>query len=103
MLTRLLQRFETCLTNKIRTVTLNENQFGTLVSWAYNVGCGAMEGSTLVKRLLKGDDPNTVAQEELPTWRTSLGEVHPGLVARRKKEIALFQTDSSTMALPLSC
>lgn len=44
---------------------LNDNQFGALVSWAYNVGWGAVQNSDLISRLRKGENPNTVASQEL--------------------------------------
>jgi lysozyme len=84
-------------------VALNENQFGALISWTYNVGCGNMQSSTLVRRLVAGDDPNTVAQEELPQWRLSRGQISQVLVLRRQAEIGLFQTPSSVMVLPPAC
>ncbi|KAI9368395.1 lysozyme-like domain-containing protein [Aspergillus egyptiacus] len=84
-------------------VTLNDNQYGALVSWCYNVGAGNVEASALVDRLNAGEDPNTVAEEELPKWKYSNGEVSAGLERRREAEVELFQTDSDTEALPASC
>lgn len=66
-------------------------QIAALVSFAYNVGLGAVEDSTLRKRLLAGEDPNRVVREELPRWRHGEGEaVLPGLERRRAAEVALF-------------
>ncbi|KFA70611.1 hypothetical protein S40285_04682 [Stachybotrys chlorohalonatus IBT 40285] len=81
-------------------VRLNANQYGALVSWAFNVGCGASGSSTLVRRLNAGENPNTVAAEELPRWVNSGGVQLPGLVRRRNAEVALFRTATSTGALP---
>jgi GH24 family phage-related lysozyme (muramidase) len=66
------------------------NQVAALVSWAYNVGAGALEDSTLRKRLLAGEDPATVVAEELPRWNKSGGKVVEGLVRRRADEVKLF-------------
>ncbi|KAF8148213.1 lysozyme [Crassisporium funariophilum] len=87
----------------VDTVQLNENQYGALVSWAFNVGCGNSGGSALITRLNAGEDPNKVASEELPKWRKAGGQVSNGLVARRSKEVAFFQQASSTSAHPPTC
>ncbi|KAK3312384.1 lysozyme [Apodospora peruviana] len=103
LMTADLQRFEKCLTAKVGGVWLNEYQYGALISWTYNVGCGNMETSTLVRRLVAGEDPNTVAGEELPKWRMSEGRVNPVLVNRRQQEIIFFQAPSDVYVLPASC
>jgi GH24 family phage-related lysozyme (muramidase) len=61
-----------------------------LVSFAYNVGIGALQESTLRKRLINGDDPALVVREELPRWNRGGSGVMPGLVRRRSAEVALF-------------
>ncbi|KAL2865913.1 lysozyme [Aspergillus lucknowensis] len=85
------------------SVTLNANQYGALVSWCFNEGTGAVAESNLVARLNAGDDPNTVAEEELPKWVLANGEVSKGLQRRREAEIELFQTSTDEEALPVSC
>jgi GH24 family phage-related lysozyme (muramidase) len=96
-----LKQFTSCLHTTINSsVKLNDNQFGALASWTFNEGCGNMESSNLVERLNAGDNPNTVAQEELPKWRLAGGQILEGLVRRRAAEIVLFQTASSVAALP---
>lgn len=82
------------------SVTLNTNQYGALVSWAFNVGCGATGDSTLISRLNSGGSPNTVAAEELPKWNRGGGQVLPGLTRRRAAEVDLHQTSTSNGALP---
>jgi GH24 family phage-related lysozyme (muramidase) len=66
------------------------NQQASLISWAYNVGLGAVEESTLRKRLLAGEVPGKVAAEELSKWNKGDGKVLPGLVRRRAAELSLF-------------
>ena len=64
-----------------------------------------MRGSTLARRLLNGEDPNTVAEAELPRWVKG-GDppvTLPVLVARRNAEIRLFETPSDVPALPVTC
>lgn len=69
-------------------VPVNQNQFDALVSFAYNVGLGALRTSTLLKRLNNKD--YTGAANELDLWVHSRGKVLPGLVTRRNAEQALF-------------
>ena len=66
-------------------------QQAALISFAYNVGLGAVEESTLRKRLLAGEDPATVIREELPRWnKGDGGKVLAGLERRRDAEVELF-------------
>jgi GH24 family phage-related lysozyme (muramidase) len=96
-----LKAFTSCLNSAVSSsVKLSDNQFGALTSWTFNEGCGAMETSTLVKRLNAGDSPNTVAAQELPKWDLAGGQVLQGLVRRRAAEVKLFQTASSTIVHP---
>ncbi|KAF5350575.1 hypothetical protein D9756_008554 [Leucocoprinus leucothites] len=96
-----LKQFTSCLNKAVKSsVKLNDNQFGALASWTFNEGCGNMASSTLIKRLNNGEDPNTVAAEELPQWKLAGGKVLPGLVRRRAAEVKLFKTASSTIAHP---
>jgi GH24 family phage-related lysozyme (muramidase) len=66
------------------------NRIAALVSWAFNVGLGAVESSTLRRRLLAGEDPVKVANEELPRWNKADGRELAGLTRRRAAELALF-------------
>ncbi|KAF8162698.1 glycoside hydrolase family 24 protein [Crassisporium funariophilum] len=99
-----LASFQMCITLATADpVTLNDNQFGALVSWAFNIGCGNVRSSTLIRRLNAGENPNTVATSELPLWNKAGGKVLPGLVRRRAAEVRLFQTASGIPALPAQC
>ncbi|KAJ2192533.1 hypothetical protein IW145_006660, partial [Coemansia sp. RSA 521] len=65
-----LPKYTACLAGYLNSkVKLNDNQLAALTSWTFNVGCGNVKTSTLIKRLNKGDNPNTVASQELPNWR----------------------------------
>ncbi len=83
-----LVRFEDCVNDGIK-VALTTNQFSALVSFCFNVGCGAFHDSTLRRRLNEGQDVETVIRQELPRWVHGGGETLPGLVNRRNDEIAL--------------
>ncbi|KAJ3560552.1 hypothetical protein NP233_g10762 [Leucocoprinus birnbaumii] len=96
-----LKQFETCVNNAVKSnIKLNDNQFGALTSWTFNVGCGNMQSSTLIKRLNAGEAPDTVAAQELPKWDLAGGHPLPGLVRRRGAEVNLFKTASSTIVHP---
>jgi lysozyme len=70
-------------------VPINDNQLLALSSFAYNVGNGAFENSTLLELLNSGADKNTVAAQ-FDRWTNSAGVVNKGLVARRTAEKKLF-------------
>jgi GH24 family phage-related lysozyme (muramidase) len=86
-----LQRFYDAVARAIPAVaSWAPNRIAALVSWTYNVGVGAMQDSTLRKRLLAGEDPAKVAAEELPRWNKAGSIELPGLTRRRAAELALF-------------
>ncbi|KAJ2809586.1 hypothetical protein H4S07_003179 [Coemansia furcata] len=98
-----IPKYSSCLASYLNSrVKLNDNQWAALVSWVFNNGCGNAQSSTLVKRLNDGEDPDTVAEQELPKWRMAGGHVLQGLVNRRADEVRLFKTASSKQAYP-SC
>lgn len=70
------------------------NQQAALISWAYNVGLGAVEDSTLRKRINAGEAAPVVVREELPKWDKANGKPLPGLSRRRAAEVALFNGTS---------
>jgi GH24 family phage-related lysozyme (muramidase) len=86
-----LQRFATGIHDLIPSSrTLGGNQQAALISWAFNVGLGAVETSTLRRRINAGESAVVVAREELPRWNKAGGQALPGLVRRRAAEVALF-------------
>lgn len=67
------------------------NQQAALISWAFNVGLGAVEQSTLRARLLRGEPGIIVIPQELPRWNKGEGGKELlGLTRRRAAEVALF-------------
>ncbi len=84
-----LERFEAAVNDGVQ-VALNQNQFDALVSFAFNVGRQAFKSSTLLKKLNQGlyDE----VPEQLRRWNKAGGNVIQGLVNRREKEIALWQS-----------
>jgi hypothetical protein len=66
------------------------NQQAALLSWLYNVGGGAVEESTLRRRLNAGESAQVVIPQELPKWDKANGKPLPGLTRRRAAEVELF-------------
>lgn len=72
-------------------------EFDALVSFAYNLGVGAVidpDLSTLAKRLASSEGKTypgrcRIYRDELPRWNKGGGQVLPGLTERRKDEVRL--------------
>src|SRR5690606_31851608 len=60
-----LDRFERSVSSHVK-VPLNDNQFAALVSFSFNVGTGAFQKSTLLKKLNAGD--YNAVPTELMKW-----------------------------------
>ena len=67
MLAESVKKFELGVADAV-SVELKPNEFDALVSFAYNVGLGAFNSSTLLRRLNDGEKPTRVIVEELPKW-----------------------------------
>ncbi len=67
---------------------LNQQQYDALVSFVFNVGAGAFDGSTLLRLLNEGRYAGAAA--EFPRWCHDDGAVVPELEARRAVEVAWF-------------
>lgn len=70
---------------------LNENQFGALVSFSYNVGIGNLKISHLLPKVNANPNDPTIKDEFLK-WKTAAGRVMPGLLRRRQAESKLYFT-----------
>lgn len=86
-----LDRFEKAVERLVK-VPLTDNQFAALVSFAFNVGTGAFEKSTLLKRLNAGDYDAVPGQ--LMRWVNAGGRKVQGLVNRRAAEGGLWAKGS---------
>ena len=67
---------------------LNQRRFDALVSFAFNVGLGALQRSTIRARHNRGDYEG--ASEAFMMWTKAAGKVMPGLVKRRTDEQNLY-------------
>ncbi|HMC93031.1 MAG TPA: lysozyme [Allosphingosinicella sp.] len=69
-------------------VPTTQHQFDAMVSFAYNVGVGNFQSSTLLKKHKAGDYAGAAA--EFAKWNKAAGKVLPGLTKRRAAEAALY-------------
>lgn len=91
MLVQDLNIFENAVSRAVK-VDISDNQFAALVSWAYNVGVGAMQKSSLIRKLNAGDHGSVPG--ELARWNKVKGKVSKGLSNRRAAEIGLWARGS---------
>jgi len=70
-------------------VKLSQSQFDALVSFAFNVGSGALKRSTLLRKLNAGNYVD--AANEFHRWNKAKGKVLKGLSRRRASEAYLFE------------
>lgn len=89
---------DTDLTNRMKAIgarideivsaALTDEMKGALCDFAYNVGLGALQHSTLLAKLNAGDVQGAI--DEFGKWDMAGGQVLPGLERRRDAEKALF-------------
>lgn len=81
---------ENCVNRATNGTVLTQQQFDALVSFVFNLGCSALHRSTLLAKLLDGDDDG--ASVEFARWNKAGGKVLAGLTRRREAEAELFRT-----------
>lgn len=81
-----LIRFETGVA-RLFPVVLAQGQFDALTSFAFNLGLGGLQRSTLRQKVLRGE---VEAADEFLKFTRGGGKILPGLVKRRNDERALF-------------
>ena len=82
-----LQRFETGVA-RLFPVVLAQGQFDALTSFAFNLGLGGLQRSTLRQKVLRGEIEE--AADEFLKFTRGGGKILLGLVKRRNDERALF-------------
>jgi lysozyme len=86
-----IKRFEAALNDKALVKNpINSNQFSALVSFCFNVGIGAFQTSTMLKKINTGDFKGAAAEFDRWVFATNKEKL-PGLVKRRALERALFE------------
>lgn len=71
------------------TANLSENQYSSLVSFAYNCGIANLKSSTLLKKVNANPNDPTI-RAEFEKWNKAGGKVLAGLTRRRKAEADLY-------------
>lgn len=74
---------------KLVSSHINPNQFGALVSFAYNCGVVNLQKSTLLKKVNANPNDQTIKAEFLK-WNKAGGKVLAGLTRRREAEANLY-------------
>jgi len=75
-------------------VPLTDNQFAALVSFAFNLGLGALRKSTLLKKV--NNTEYDAVPGELKKWVNAGGAPSLGLIRRRKAEAELWGQHDAT-------
>lgn len=88
LLPRILKKFAQAVFS--RTAKMEQHEFDALVCFTYNVGIGAFESSTLLKKIKKGS-PVAEITAEFHKWNKANGQVLKGLVKRRAAEAWLYE------------
>lgn len=69
---------------------VSENNFSALVSFAYNVGMGNFQRSTLLRKV-NANPKDTTIRAEFMKWTRANNVVLKGLVSRREAEAKLYE------------
>lgn len=85
LLAKDLERFERAVGNAVHPT---QSQFDAMVSLAFNIGMGAFNGSSVLRKHNAGDHAGAKASFAL--WNKAGGRVLSGLVLRRAAEAALY-------------
>jgi lysozyme len=88
LLEALLVSFERAV-DSYCTDAINQNQFDSLVSFAYNCGVGNLKSSTLLRKVNVNPNNPTIKDEFLK-WTKGGGKTLTGLVRRRTEEAQLY-------------
>jgi GH24 family phage-related lysozyme (muramidase) len=80
-------------------VDLTQGQFDALTDFAYNAGVGALQKSTLLKKVNAGKFDEVPA--EFMKWTKGGGRELPGLVRRRRAEVKLWRGLDTETPIPV--
>jgi len=88
LLKHMLVSFENYVDSYCRD-DINQNQFDSLVSFAYNLGPGNLKASTLLKKVNANPADESIKLEFMK-WVKAGGKTLKGLVRRREAEAQLY-------------
>ncbi|PRE30445.1 muraminidase [Burkholderia multivorans] len=75
---------------RLISVPLTDGQFDALVSFTFNLGAGALQRSSLRRKVNRGEHESVPA--ELMKWVWAAGKKVSGLIRRREIEGALYKS-----------
>lgn len=78
---------------RLISVPLKDGRFDAPVSFTFNLGAGALQRSTLRRKVKAGEHESVPA--ELMKWVWAAGKKLPGLVRRRKAESKVYSSEPS--------
>ena len=78
---------------RLINVPLTDGQFDALVSFTYNLGGGALQRSTLRRKINR--EEHAEVPEQFMRWVWAGGRKLKGLVRRRAAEVIFYQSDLS--------
>jgi lysozyme len=90
LFSRDIATFERGVLRLVPSSASSQGRFDALVSISFNFGLGNLQRSTIRMRANRGD--HTGAAEAFMMWTKAGGRELPGLVRRRKEEMALYLT-----------
>ena len=76
---------------RLISVPLTDGQFDALLSFTFNLGAGAIQRSTLKRKVNGGEHESVPA--ELMKWVWAAGKRLPGLARRRQAESKVYVSD----------
>jgi GH24 family phage-related lysozyme (muramidase) len=84
--------YEDCVKDKVTRSTITQDQFSSLVSFVFNVGCGGFSSSTLLKRVNANAQLEGTGgiREAFLMWNKAGGKELSGLTRRRNAEADLY-------------
>ena len=89
LLAKDLERFERGV-SKLISIPLKQNEFDALVSFAFNLGLGCLQRSTLRQKLNRNDKFGAI--QSWLKYNKVNGQISNGLIRRRNAEVTLFLT-----------
>lgn len=89
LLKKTVERFEKGVNKLLGGTPVTQSQFDALVSFAFNIGLGNLEKSTLLKKVKANPNDSSIADEFL-RWKRAGGQILAGLEKRRAKESQLY-------------
>lgn len=94
LMTADLHKFEVAVSSMVDMAPTSQQQFDAMVSFSYNLGSGALAGSSLLRYHKAGQFE--AAAGEFVKWDHAGGQVLAGLLRRRQGEAAVYLNGTYT-------